>query len=86
MSKPRENQTTDISAYVNQDVVETLRGRDKFEDSIFQQLDKIQALSEAQRLIDVNETPLTSKSRGNYSTMMDEQLQELRHLLERCFS
>lgn len=86
MPNHMDNQTSEVKAYVNQDVVESLRARDQLEDLIFQQLDKVQALSEAQRLVDRSETPMSSKSRCYYSTLLDDQLQELRGLLERCFS
>ena len=86
MPKSMANGTSTIKPFVNQDVVESLRDRDRLEDSIFQQLEKIQALSEAQRVIDSTEAILSAKSRQFYSVVLDEHVQELRSLLDRCFS
>ncbi len=86
MPKSVANGTSAIKPFVNQDVVESLRDRDRLEDSIFQQMEKIQALSEAQRVIDSNEANLSAKSRQVYSLVLDEHVQDLRGLLDRCFS
>ena len=86
MPKSMSNGASTVKPFVNQDIVESLRNRDRLEDSIFQQLEKIQALSEAQRIIDVNETALSAKGRQFYSIVLDDHVQELRKLLDRCFS
>jgi hypothetical protein len=56
------------------------------EDEIFLRVDKLQALCAAQIILDTNDTAPARHIRTHYSMVIDEQITELRNLLNQLFS
>jgi len=56
------------------------------EDEIYLRIDKLQALCAAQTLLDMNNISPARYSRTNYSLAIEEQVTELRSLLDQLFN
>ncbi|GAB1264950.1 hypothetical protein NBRC116493_21500 [Aurantivibrio infirmus] len=67
---------------INQDIVESMQQRGSLEDSIYLQLDKLQALCSAQTVLNASEAVPTSNTRTYYSMVIEEQTTELRKLID----
>lgn len=57
----------------------------ELEDSIFLAVDKLHALCSAQSQLDSNDCVLSPQARNHYSIILEEQVTELRCLLNRHF-
>lgn len=67
---------------INQDIVESVQQRGSLEDSIYLQLDKMQALCTAQTALSSSDALPTPKTRTYYSIVIEEQASELRRLID----
>lgn len=67
---------------INQDIVESMQKRGSLEDSIYLQLEKIQALCSAQTILNSSDAIPTPTTRTYYSMVIEEQTSELRRLID----
>ena len=67
----------------SRDVCETLKANGELEDAIFQQLERVQAMSSMQCHLDASEPPGNLPNRLHYSQLLDDQIKTLRQLLDR---
>jgi len=67
---------------INQDIVESMQKRGSLEDSIYLQLEKIQALCSAQTILSSSDAVPTPATRTYYSMVIEEQTSELRRLID----
>lgn len=67
---------------INQDIVESMQKRGSLEDSIYLQLEKIQALCSAQTILNSSDAIPTPTTRAYYSMVIEEQTSELRRLID----
>jgi PleD family two-component response regulator len=74
-----------LATVANGDIDETLRANGELEDKIFQQLERLQALTAMQYRADTCETLKGLPNRAAFSELMDEQVRELRRLIDRYF-
>jgi len=72
----------------NKDIEETTFMADQanLEDAIFLTADKLQALCTIQSQMETNECLVSNKTRSHYALIIEEQVNELRELLEQHFS
>jgi hypothetical protein len=56
------------------------------EDEIYLRIDKLQALCSAQIILDASDTTTARYTRVHYSMVIDEQVTELRNLLNQLFN
>ena len=72
----------------NRDIRETMSlvENSELEDSIFLTIDKIQALCAVQAELEANECALAPKTRVHFAMVMEQQVEDLRRLLEKQYS
>lgn len=72
----------------NRDIEETtsMANQIDLEDAIFLAADKLQALCTVQSELESSECPMSDKTRSHYSIILEDQMNELRRLLEQHFN
>ncbi|MGQ9425758.1 hypothetical protein ACXYTJ_08830 [Gilvimarinus sp. F26214L] len=71
----------------NQDIVETLNRRecDDLEEQILQSIDKVQALCAVHTQVETGDSRVNSRTRANFAFVLEDQVNQLRDLLESHF-